>query len=513
MTINKTEIYGTTVLCGLIAGRFAASCVGLPPTGAAAIDFSRLGIAAVLCSVAQVVSAAMLAATVTLCITVRQHPQFSRHPQTVRHPLTGWHPHSRSTTHSQLRGNRLSEWLRTLHNISIDRQDILMTAAISAIFLCSFSCYLTDSLSQIVSAPWIERLATSDFVRRRLANLCNAIDDIGFSDRENNALVKALISGNRSSLSPTTTAAFRNSGASHILALSGLHFGVVYMVLNTLLKILGNSPAAERIRTAVTIVATACYAVITGAGPSVCRAFIFILLREISKTGHRDSSLRTILWSSFICQTALQPSAINSVSFQLSYMAIVGITYINPPLSRIYDIFVSLFHRPNSVDSSNIYGNGRGNNSDLQRDAGSDRNLYTNHDESTRITCDRNLHTNHDESIRIHDEGGLRDGKDEGNNGEPGKDKSLMKRLWQSLSVSLSCQIATAPLAWYHFRSLPQYFLIANLFALPAIGLIIPLSVVSIVLTVAGFPASFIIKADELLLDYVRWVLDTVAAM
>lgn len=435
MTINKTEIYGIAVLCGTVAGQFASVCAGLPRTGFSTIGYSKLNVAAALCSVSQIVAMIMIAATFMLVADL---------------PVNG---------HRKRGGVSCSSRL--------DRQSALLPMVILTVFFCSFFCCISDSLVQVVSPPWIERLAKCGFVKRRLESLCAAIDNIGFSDKENNALVKALISGDRSSLSAATVTAFRNSGASHILALSGLHFGIVYMVINTLLKVLGNSPAAGRIRAVITIAATACYAVITGAGPSVCRAFIFIVLREIAKTSHRDSSLRTILWSSFICQTALQPSAIDSVSFQLSYLAIAGIAYINPLLSRTYDIFTSLFqHRYNTGDEGRtIISTGTSPHSD-----GAGNNIY-----------------------------------------ESRRNNSLMRRLWQSLSVSLSCQIATAPLAWYHFHSFPQYFLIANLFALPAIGIVIPLSVVCLVLTATGLPSSLVVCIDEWLINYVRWVLGTVA--
>ena len=476
MTINKTEVYGLAALCGIIAGRVAASWAGLPQTGFGTIGYNSLGAAAALCSVAQAVSTAMM--TATLILVSRTGSLVSRTGSLV--PRTGS--------------------AEVLCRTRLDRQSAVLPMVILTVFSSSFFCYISDSLSQIVSPPWIESLATNDFVKRQLESLCGIIDNIGFTDKENNALVKALISGDRQSLSPKTIAAFRDSGASHILALSGLHFGVVYMIISALLKVLGNSPAAGRARAVLTIAATACYAILTGAGPSVCRAFIFIVLREISKTAHRDSSLRTVLWSSFICQTALQPTAIGSVSFQLSYTAIVGIAYINPLLSRTYDMFVSLFQHDYNAENEDRTINSTGTSP--QRSTGKSPHS------STETSSHRSNETSPHNDVAGNNIFGLRR-----NNSlmRLRRNNSLMRRLWQSLSVSLSCQIATAPLAWYHFQSFPQYFLIANLFALPAIGVVIPLSVACIFMTATGLPPSLIIRIDEWLLNYVRWVLDTVA--
>ncbi len=158
------------------------------------------------------------------------------------------------------------------------------------------------------------------------------IDSLPFKDRENNALVKALLTGDRSNLSPETGRAFRDSGAAHILALSGLHLGIIYGIVTKCFVILGNSPAAVKARSALTIAATGAYCLMVGAGPSISRAFLFILLRELSVIFGRTAGLRDTLCGAFVLQVCLNAEAVRSVSFQLSYLAIVGIAYIYPPL-------------------------------------------------------------------------------------------------------------------------------------------------------------------------------------
>ncbi len=169
-----------------------------------------------------------------------------------------------------------------------------------------------------------------------LRTLCESfktlIDSLPFKDRENNALVKALLTGDRSNLSPGTGRAFRDSGAAHILALSGLHLGIIYGIVTKCFVILGNSPAAVKARSALTIAATGAYCLMVGAGPSISRAFLFILLRELSVIFGRTASLRDTLCGAFVLQVCLNAEAVRSVSFQLSYLAIVGIAYIYPPL-------------------------------------------------------------------------------------------------------------------------------------------------------------------------------------
>lgn len=162
------------------------------------------------------------------------------------------------------------------------------------------------------------------------------IDSLQLGDRENNALLKALLTGDRSGLSAQTVGAFRDSGASHILALSGLHLGIIYAVVTKAFCILGNSPAARKIRSALTIAACGGYCLMVGAAPSISRAFLFIFLRETARMSGRSASLRDILWGSFIIQVAIDATAVRSLSFQLSYLAIGGIAYLYPAMSGMW---------------------------------------------------------------------------------------------------------------------------------------------------------------------------------
>lgn len=163
------------------------------------------------------------------------------------------------------------------------------------------------------------------------------IDSIPFSSQDTNALIKALLTGDRSSLSRSTVGIFRNSGASHILALSGLHLGTIYLIISKCLSVFGNSPMSRHIRCWCVIIAAGFYTLMTGAGASIVRAFLFICIRELSgiATGRRQGAARTLL----ICltvQLALFPQEIRSTGFQLSYLAMCGIVTVLPVLQSWY---------------------------------------------------------------------------------------------------------------------------------------------------------------------------------
>ncbi len=163
-----------------------------------------------------------------------------------------------------------------------------------------------------------------------------AIDFLPFKSNENKELVRALITGDRSHLSPDTYKAFRDSGAAHILALSGFHLGIIYLVLSKILSPLGNSPRARKAKSITLIFLTGIYSFATGGAPSIIRAFLFIFLRETSRLLEREICLKQVFYAALCLQLIFSPASIKSIGFQLSYLAVAGIIYIYPFLKRCY---------------------------------------------------------------------------------------------------------------------------------------------------------------------------------
>ena len=166
--------------------------------------------------------------------------------------------------------------------------------------------------------------------------LVKLIDRIPFESRETGGMIKALLTGNRESLDPETIQTFRDSGASHILALSGLHLGILYAVISRLLALLGNSRPIRTCRSILTIVICGIYTLATGSGASITRALIFITVKEAAEMTGRHSSLKSVLAASLMLHLAFAPAAVTEVGFQLSYAAMFGIAYIYPHLKSLW---------------------------------------------------------------------------------------------------------------------------------------------------------------------------------
>ena len=192
-------------------------------------------------------------------------------------------------------------------------------------------CFLADAFPGPDTENFLERWALT--LGRRMRAF---IDSTPFPSEGTAPLLKAFLTGDRSGLSRETVQVFRASGGSHLLALSGLHIGILYLFLSKLLWPLGNSPLARWIRYLLTVFAAGLFTLMTGASPSILRAFLFIVINETAKLSGRPRKALQVLSAALLMQLVLDPSAITSVGFQLSYLAMAGIFLLYPKLEAWY---------------------------------------------------------------------------------------------------------------------------------------------------------------------------------
>ena len=164
----------------------------------------------------------------------------------------------------------------------------------------------------------------------------DCIARLSFKSPDTYGLVTALITGDKIGLSRQSISAFRESGASHILALSGMHLGIIYMMLSIIFGLLGKSPVGKCARSLCIIFCSLFYCIATGASASIVRAFIFIALYEAARMSGRSVRPARVLGLSLLIQLSLSPTSIGEVGFQLSYFAMGGIIYLFPALKRWY---------------------------------------------------------------------------------------------------------------------------------------------------------------------------------
>ena len=207
----------------------------------------------------------------------------------------------------------------------------------SIVVLCAAACGIFIGISE--SEMKVSDLDNRSYIlwaQNAGSWIKETIDSMAFERCSTNGMIKALLTGDRSGINPETAKAFRDSGASHILALSGLHLGIIYGIISKMLSFAGNSPSMRRARSVLIIAICGLYTLATGAGASITRALLFIILKELAETTGRNASLKRILAVSLILHLAFSPDSATDVGFQLSYAAIFGIAYIFPHLRKVW---------------------------------------------------------------------------------------------------------------------------------------------------------------------------------
>jgi len=151
-------------------------------------------------------------------------------------------------------------------------------------------------------------------------------------DRQTKGLLKALLLGSKGDISPEMRNKFASAGIAHLLAVSGLHLGIIYLLMNKLVQFIVLFPGRRIWSSLVILSGLWSYAIISGAGPSVIRAAaMFSLLIGTRLLRRRSSSLRVMVISAGVL-IFLKPSFIFSIGFQLSYAALVGIIFLVPKM-------------------------------------------------------------------------------------------------------------------------------------------------------------------------------------
>jgi ComEC/Rec2-related protein len=144
-------------------------------------------------------------------------------------------------------------------------------------------------------------------------------------------LLSALLLGNRAGVPETELELFRSSGSLHVLALSGMHVGILYGLVSLLLTFLPD----RRWRLSAAALLVLPYLFLTGASPSLLRAVLMLLAAALGLILDRDAVPLDLLALAGAAILLLQPLAAFELSFQLSFLALLGMLLAGSPLNRL----------------------------------------------------------------------------------------------------------------------------------------------------------------------------------
>lgn len=362
---------------------------------------------------------------------------------------------------------------------SADRRqaEILLLFLTAGVF-CAATSTLT-SLGAVAGKPLFAGLA---------ADFRSMISSIPFPHEGTASLVNALLTGDRSSLDDSVMNSFRDSGASHILALSGLHLGIIYGILLKVTSIFGKHPTVKAVRSLIIISLCGIYTLATGASPSLVRAFLFILVNETARLTHRSNNPLRVYCAALFIQTAINPQVISSTGFQLSYLAMAGIFLLYPALKKWY---------PQEEAAGDMF---------IEKGAG-----LTESDVLEGGMIDKGGCLTESDVLEI-DKGCCRASRCW---------TSWMKtivsaaprKIWDAAALTISCQVFTGPLAWWKFGTFPKYFLLTNLLSLPLTSAVMLLSVSTSVLFAIGICPDFLISFTDNSASLLLFIMKVISSM
>ncbi len=153
------------------------------------------------------------------------------------------------------------------------------------------------------------------------------------------AVGSALILGYKDELNEDLKTAYANTGAMHVLAVSGLHVGMIWGIVAMLLgRIRWRHPAWKWLKMSISLICLWLFALITGASPSVLRATTMFSFVIAGMTLSRSGNIYNTLAASAFCLLLFNPFLVYEVGFQLSYFAVMGIVYFQPKIYRLWYI-------------------------------------------------------------------------------------------------------------------------------------------------------------------------------
>ena len=153
---------------------------------------------------------------------------------------------------------------------------------------------------------------------------------------EEQTVLSALMLGVRADMSPELLTAYSSTGAMHILAVSGLHVGILYLVMTWILFFM-RGRVLEILKGIIILIVIWFYAFMTGFSPSIERAAVMFSLIAIAKQFKLSNNVYNTLAATALISLLINPLDFFDIGFQLSYLAIIGIVYF----SKLFDSWFS----------------------------------------------------------------------------------------------------------------------------------------------------------------------------
>lgn len=147
-----------------------------------------------------------------------------------------------------------------------------------------------------------------------------------------NGLAEALLIGYKDDLDKTLVQSYSNTGVVHIIAISGLHLGLIYWLLLQLLRPIQRKKYSKWLKPVLVIAGLWLFSLLAGAQPSVLRSAVMFTCLALGESIDRRSSIYNSLAASAFILLCYNPYWLWDVGFQLSYAAVLSIVIFMQPI-------------------------------------------------------------------------------------------------------------------------------------------------------------------------------------
>ncbi|WP_324671622.1 ComEC/Rec2 family competence protein [Hymenobacter sp. GOD-10R] len=245
-------------------------------------------------------------------------------------------------------------------------------------------------------------------VSMRAARMLDGVFRQYVQEKREYALASALVLGIKDDVDQDTKQAYANTGTTHIMAVSGLQVGLLFGAVMWLVsRIPGRRSLTFRLLTAILgLVVIWTYAFVTGLSASVLRAAVMFTFIIIARATGRQSTMYNTLAVAAFCLLCYDPYLLADVGFQLSFLAVLSIVYVQPRIVAWLDVKGYFLNRQRPWQPKSVQ-------------------------KFWRWTS------------------------------------WLTDNIWQATALSLAAQVATFPLGLFYFHQFPLSFLASNLVAVP----------------------------------------------
>lgn len=190
----------------------------------------------------------------------------------------------------------------------------------------------------LIERERIEKNSVKRYFERRVHNLL-AGESLGIKN-----FFRGVILGDSTRIHRDLRENFSYTGSAHLLAVSGLHFG---LILYLLMKLLERLPIAKGMRHILEFIFLTIYCLGISLGPSSLRAYVMGTILIMSRFFYEGRDMRKALNIAFGIGVLINPTSILETSFQMSYMALFTILYICPKFNSIWTgLLIQIFLTP-----------------------------------------------------------------------------------------------------------------------------------------------------------------------